>query len=101
MFFSGRPGAVIVSFGLAYLFALVMTLRGLLAQKSRDLTMQGASVPLHIVHGFVSIRFYIELHQHARRVGYPPGFSALFVGAGIRGCVVSISPSRYLPDAWN
>src|SRR5690349_3883059 len=86
--------AVIGVFATVYVVTLFMTLFGLLSRKSRKIKLHIANVPLHIVHGVVSIQLYSDLLRHAGYVGYPPGSRSLVAGAGIRGCVVSVGPGH-------
>jgi len=83
---------VIGIFTTVYLLALVLTLVGLFSRKSRKIGLHAANVPLHIVHGVVSILLYSDLRRRGGDVGYPPGFSNLLAGTAIRGCVVSPYP---------
>lgn len=83
-------------FTAAYVLSLLLTLFGLFSRKSRKIGLHAANVPLHIVHGIVSILLYSDLRKHAGRVGHPPSSSNLFTGAGIRGCAVSTWPSCQL-----
>jgi hypothetical protein len=83
---------VIAIFTIVYVLAVFLTLYGLLRRKAKKVGLNAVNVPLHIVHGVVSILLYSDLRKHAARVGYPPGSSNLIAGAGIRGCVVSTLP---------
>ena len=92
--------AVIGVFTILYVSALIATLCGLLSRKRRKIGLQIANVPLHFVHGVVSILLYSDLRRNANSVGYPPGSRSLIAGAGIRGCVVGTGPDHLLTWVW-
>ncbi len=84
----GGVWVVIVVFTILYIIALLQTLSGLLSREPRKKKLHVANVPLHFVHGLVSILLYIDLRRNADHVACPPGSRGLVAGAGIRGCVV-------------
>ncbi len=83
---------MIAIFTILYLVSFGLTLWGLfVSKKPATRRLQLGNVPLHILHGVVSIQLYSDLRKYAGLVGYPQGAGGLIVGAGIRGVVVSIS----------
>ena len=84
--------AAIALFTILYLVSFGLTVWWLFfAKKPASRRLHLANVPVHILHGVVSIRLYSDLRNYAGLVGYPLGSGGLVAGAGIRGIVVSTS----------
>ncbi|KAG7293716.1 hypothetical protein NEMBOFW57_003773 [Staphylotrichum longicolle] len=87
---------VIAIFTLLYVPALGLTLWGLIPHKPNKRRLHPRQIPLHIVHGVVSVHLYSDLRKQGGIVGHPPGSANLYVGAGIRGVLGILLPVWYI-----